>query len=158
MLRIWMTAIVTIFALIPGSLGPRPSVLPQRRIPVVGACGEDDHAHACADHSHEEGTPTGATCSGSTLTYENFGRQFMEDYCTGCHSSAVTGDDRNCAPEDHNFDTLDEIMLVREHIDELAGAGPNAVNDAMPPSAIKPTEAERRDLSTWLACEEERLP
>jgi len=139
MLRIWMTAFVMTLGLV--------------------ACGEEDPPPLCGDHEHaEEGTPTNATCGDSTLTYENFGRQFMEDYCTGCHSSVVTGDDRNCAPSDHNFDTLDEIVLLREHIDEQAGAGPNAVNVSMPPSGDRPTEAERRDLGTWLACEEERLP
>jgi hypothetical protein len=123
------------------------------------ACGEEDHHALCDDHEHaEEGTPTLATCGGSTLTYENFGRQFMEDYCTGCHSSAVEGEARNCAPDDHNFDTLDGILFARAHIDERAGAGPGGVNESMPPSGSKPTEAERHDLSTWLACEEERMP
>jgi uncharacterized membrane protein len=123
------------------------------------ACGEEDSPPLCGDHAHaEEGTQTGATCGSSDLTYENFGRQFMEDYCTGCHSSAVEGEARNCAPDDHNFDTLDGVLLAREHIDEQAGAGPSAVNDHMPPSGVTPTEAERRDLSTWLACEEERMP
>jgi hypothetical protein len=123
------------------------------------ACGEEDQHPLCEDHGEaEEGTSTGATCDGSPLTYENFGRQFMETYCTGCHSSTLEGDARNCAPDDHNFDTLDGILFARDHIDELAGAGPNGSNDAMPPSGIKPTEAERRDLSTWLACEEDRMP
>jgi hypothetical protein len=122
------------------------------------ACSEEDPPALCDEHSHAEGTPTNATCGGSTLDYETFGRQFMEDYCTGCHSSAVEGEARNCAPDDHNFDTLDGILLAREHIDELAGAGPNGVNESMPSSGARPTEAERRDLSTWLACEEERMP
>ena len=139
MLRIWTVAFVVTLGLL--------------------ACGGEDQHASCQDHEHEEeGTPTGAMCGGSTLTYENFGRQFMETYCTGCHSSAVEGEARNCAPDDHNFDTLDGILFVRDHIDEHAGAGPDAVNDAMPPSGARPTEAERRDLSTWLACEEERMP
>jgi hypothetical protein len=139
MLRICMTAFVVTLGLL--------------------ACSEEDPPARCADHAHaDEGTPTGAMCGGSTLTYENFGMQFMETYCTGCHSSDLEGDARNCAPDDHNFDTLDGILFARTHIDELAGAGPSSVNEHMPPSGIMPTEAQRRDLSTWLACEEERMP
>ena len=119
------------------------------------ACGED--APVCAEEEHE-GTQSGASCDGSTLTYENFGRQFMENYCTRCHASSVEGEARNCAPNDHNFDTLDEIVFYRDHIDEMAAAGPQSVNTAMPPSGAMPTAEERRDLGTWLACEEERMP
>ena len=122
------------------------------------ACSEDDPICAEEEHAHEE-TPSGASCNGSTLTYENFGRQFMEDYCTSCHSSSLEGEAaRNCAPSNHNFDTLDEIILYLHHIDEMAAAGPESVNTAMPPSGPQPTAEERRDLGTWLACEEERMP
>ena len=116
---------------------------------VAGAasCGGDD-AHA------EEGKPSGAVCSsGSTLTYTTFGKGFMTMYCERCHSSALTGDKRNGAPADHNFDTFAGIFVMADHIDEHAAAGPDAVNTAMPPSDPKPTEEERRKLGEWLACE-----
>jgi uncharacterized membrane protein len=122
---------------------------------ALTACGEDDPP-ACPEG--EEGPPTEATCNGSPLTYENFGQEFMENYCTRCHSSEVKGDARHCAPSDHNFDTLDEIVFYSDHIDEWAAAGPNGVNEGMPPDGAKPTEAERLDLGTWLACELERMP
>ena len=123
------------------------------------ACGEDDLCAEDEEEEHEhEATPSGATCDGSTLTYENFGREFMDEYCTRCHSSSLEGDARNCAPSDHNFDTLDEILLYWDHIDEHAAAGPDSINTEMPPSGAKPTEQERRDLGTWLACEQERMP
>jgi uncharacterized membrane protein len=128
---------------------------------ALPACGEDDPPLCQDDDGHEHATEaSGATCDGSTLTYENFGRAFMATYCTSCHSAGLEGDEaRSCAPDDHNFDTLDEILLYREHIDEHAAAGPDAENDAMPPeSSRQPTEQERRDLGTWLACEEERMP
>lgn len=123
---------------------------------AVVACNDEDPSPACPEG--EGGPPTEATCNGSPLTYENFGQQFMEDYCTRCHSSEVTGEARHCAPGDHNFDTLDEILLNVEHIDEAAAAGPNGVNEGMPPDGAKPTAAERLDLGTWLACEIERMP
>jgi uncharacterized membrane protein len=110
---------------------------------VVAACGSDDG-----------GAPTGSTCpDGSTLTYESFGAQFMDDYCTRCHSSELTGEDRNGAPLNHDFDTLAGVLAVADHIDEEAAAGPDSVNTAMPPRAPKPTEEERRQLGEWLACE-----
>jgi hypothetical protein len=108
------------------------------------ACGSDDHG----------GGATGAVCpSGNTLTYETFGSNFMTKYCRGCHSSSKTGEMRQGAPADHNFDTLSAIRTFADHIDEHAAAGPNAVNTAMPPIEPKPTEEERRQLGQWLACE-----
>ena len=110
---------------------------------------------ASCDDDHDEvvGTPTGATCpTGSTLTYANFGRMFVDTYCQRCHASTVTGAARMDAPADHTFDMVQDIQLLADHMDELAGAGPDAVNTEMPPSAPIPTEAERRQLSEWLAC------
>lgn len=114
---------------------------------LLGCGGE--HAD---DEQHE---PSGATCPpGSSLTYENFGREFMNDYCTRCHSSALDGADRNGAPSDHDFDTLAGIRATTtHHIDELAAAGPDHVNTAMPPTDPKPSKSERERLGEWLACE-----
>ncbi len=138
---------------------PRFSIAVLVALMGLAACGEDPPVcGAEAEHEHA-GTPTGATCNGSTLTYDNFGRQFMESYCTGCHSSDKKGEEaRHCAPDDHNFDTLDLVVLNRDHIDETAAVGPNATNDAMPPSGARPTDEERRNLAIWLACEEDALP
>lgn len=113
----------------------------------VASCGGDDD-----DHDGEGGS--GAVCPpGNTLTYENFGRGFMSTYCTRCHSSTLSGDMRQGAPADHNFDTRAGILKMAEHIDEQAAAGPTSVNTAMPPSDPKPPEDERRKLGEWLACE-----
>jgi uncharacterized membrane protein len=114
---------------------------------ALTGCGDDSS-------SDEEGSASGATCpTGSTLTYEAFGRAFMEHYCTRCHSSALSGAARNGAPSDHNFDTLAGIKgTAVEHIDEEAAAGPDRVNTAMPPNGPQPTEDERRLLGEWLAC------
>lgn len=116
-----------------------------------GGCGgEDDDG----DHEEEEvGPPTGATCpDGSTLTYENLGKPFMESYCLRCHSESVTGADRQGAPSDHNFDDIISIRGLTEHIDEKAGSGPDATNEFMPTTDPKPTTDERAQLSEWLAC------
>jgi uncharacterized membrane protein len=134
---------------------PRISIAVFCALVGLAACAEDP---PLCEEKEPEGTPTGSMCGGSTLTYENFGEAFMEKYCTRCHSSSVEGEARNCAPTDHNFDTLNEIVLYRDHIDETTAAGPAAVNESMPPTGAKPTGEERRNLGIWLACEEDKLP
>lgn len=103
-------------------------------------------------------TPTGALCpSDSTLTYDNFGKPFMESYCTRCHHSDLHGSERNGAPLYHDFDSLVGILAVVEHVDEYTAAGPDSVNEIMPPDGATPTEAERTQLGAWLACEVDLL-
>ena len=122
------------------------------------ACGDDhgdDHHHGDAGpHDHEPvGPSSGADCpSGSTVTYENFGEQFFESYCLRCHSSKVSGNARMGAPDDHNFDTLGEIELLSEHIDQLAAFGSESENEEMPPGNPLPSDDQRLKLGEWIAC------
>ena len=129
-------------------------------IPVLSACGDDaSDEHDDHDDAHEEGEelgdPTGATCptDAGTLTYEDFGKPFMEEFCTRCHSSELEGAARNGAPAEHDFDTEAGILLVAEHIDQMAASGPDATNTKMPESGVKPSMAQREMLGQWLACE-----
>jgi uncharacterized membrane protein len=116
----------------------------------AASCGSSDTPAGAG----EAGKASGATCpSGNTLTYDSFGRNFMQTYCTRCHSTALTGAARQGAPDDHNFDTLAGILDMPDHIDHEAAAGPAAVNTAMPPDGAKPSAAERQQLGQWLACE-----
>lgn len=108
----------------------------------LAACEED-----------EEGSPSGAVCpENSTLTWDNFGKPFMTNYCTRCHSTALTGSARQGAPNDHNFDSAELVREEIEHTDEQAAAGPDAVNTLMPIGVPTPSEDERRKLGEWLAC------
>lgn len=115
---------------------------------ACGSGGGDDEGDTVT------GNPTQAVCpdGGTALTYEDFGSAFMASYCQRCHSAEVDGSARNGAPDDHNFDTQVECQALADHIDELAGSGPGATNVEMPPSQPRPTLAERRMLSEWLAC------
>jgi hypothetical protein len=120
--------------------------------------------------STPKGVPTGATCpdpESPPVTWDNFGHTFMTTYCTQCHSSALPlPSQRNGATVYHDFDTLAGAAGPTDHIDEYAGAGPNAINALMPPDRCpttpggrldrdcpQPTETEREQLATWMACD-----
>jgi uncharacterized membrane protein len=108
---------------------------------------------AACEPEEEEGPASGATCpENSTLTWDSFGKTFMESYCTRCHATSVTGSARQGAPSDHNFESAELVRMQIEHIDETTAAGPGAVNTAMPIGSPTPTEAERKQLGEWLAC------
>ena len=86
------------------------------------------------------------TCTGTTLTYDNFGAAFLDTYCNGCHS-ASTGD-RHGAPDSFRFDTLDEVHAHAARI-FVRAAGPNT---SMPPGPVDPPSDERDRLAEWLGC------
>jgi hypothetical protein len=112
---------------------------------LAAACGGGDESLF--------GPPTESVCpEDSTLSYESFGQPFMAAYCTRCHSSELTGEDRMGAPSFHDFDTLFGIKAVSEHVDETAAFGPAAENDSMPEDGAKPSDEERRQLGEWIAC------
>ena len=57
---------------------------------------------------------------GTQLTYETFGREFLETNCNRCHSA---GDGlRHGAPESYRFDTLDDVHAHRDRIFVRAAA------------------------------------
>lgn len=86
----------------------------------------------------DSGTETGAECPpDNALTWEGFGRTFMDTYCVRCHSG---------------YAVQDRVRSDAFRIDMQAGAGPDAVNTAMPRSGSRPTVEEREALSTWLSC------
>jgi uncharacterized membrane protein len=96
---------------------------------------------------------TGTACPpGSSLSYENFGRSFMESHCLRCHSRVLTGAARRGAPVGMDFDTLERVRSYAFDIDNAAAAGPGGANTQMPPDTPKPTAAERQRLGEWLAC------
>lgn len=96
---------------------------------------------------------SGSVCpSEQTLTYENFGRPFLETYCTRCHGMNPPDGSRHGAPVGLDWDVLELVREHAERIDRLAAAGPSATNTTMPPSEPRPSVAERRQLGEWLVC------
>ncbi len=132
-----------------GSLAPTPE-------PSAHEAGEE--GEECEEEG-EFGPPTESVCpEGSTLTWESFGQEFMATYCTECHASTLMGDDRQGAPLYHDFDTLEGVLPVLDHVDWKAAAGPAATNELMPPAGNPtPTLEERQQLGEWLACEVARM-
>jgi uncharacterized membrane protein len=119
------------------------TALPLVALVFLVACDGDEHGH----------DGSGAVCpTDSALTYASFGKDFVETYCTSCHSSELVGDARHGAPGGHDFDSLAGIQAVADHIDEAAAAGPDNTFKAMPVGDPKPTLQERKDLGEWLAC------
>jgi uncharacterized membrane protein len=115
---------------------------------LLVACGGEDPVPVF-------GPPTETVCppGGTTLTYDNFAKQFMDDYCTRCHAITLEGAARHGAPEFHDFDSYFGIRGVADHIDETTAAGPAAINRGMPQDGNKPTDEERFLLGEWIACD-----
>jgi len=115
---------------------------------------------------------TGTVCPDPdpmTLTWDNFGHEFMAKYCTWCHESDLPRSKRNGAPLYHDYDSLLGVIETPDHIDQQAGFGPNANNEFMPPGRCpstpggsldtncpQPTADERTKLAEWIACERNR--
>ena len=86
--------------------------------------------------------PTG----GTTLTYANFGQEFMNTWCQPCHGS--NAENRHGAPGEFIFDTDAQIQLHADRIFVRAAAS----NDSMPPGPDGPPRPQRDQLAEWLAC------
>jgi hypothetical protein len=99
---------------------------------------------AACSSTDEPGETTGEC--GEALSYESFAGPFFLDWCTGCHSSALPEGQRQDAPLEINFDTLDDI---RKHRDEIVTLSVH--NKVMPPAG-GPSDLERELLGKWFAC------
>jgi hypothetical protein len=114
---------------------------------VVTGCASNDSPH------EHPGAATGSSCTaGNDLTYDNFGRTFMETYCVPCHGSESSPYRNDPKAANFDFRTLEGVRANNAHIDVAAAAGPFAVNTYMPTSGPFPTEDDRRKLGVWLAC------
>lgn len=116
---------------------------------LIAGCGGEDPPVEDPDPAPS----SGSTCpSSSTLTYENFGMQFLDDYCTRCHSTMPENGSRSGAPRGLDWDQIETVRAYAEQIDRMAAAGPDATNTGMPPRDPRPTVVERTNLGEWLAC------
>ncbi|MFO0675565.1 MAG: hypothetical protein U0169_03465 [Polyangiaceae bacterium] len=103
---------------------------------VLAACGSSTTGSGGGNQA------TGSTCpTGSTLTYENFGKAFIQTNCLECHETK----------ENPKLTSLATIQSVAKDIDREAASGPNATNTSMPEEGSVSTE-DRKKLGEWLAC------
>jgi uncharacterized membrane protein len=98
---------------------------------------------ACAD-------PTADRCvHDPPLTYDDFGRRFLDTYCAGCHSSLHPAGTRlrQGAPAGVDFDTYRGLLEWADRVEARAtGEAPT-----MPPGG-GPTGQELANLAEWLGC------
>lgn len=90
------------------------------------------------------------TCAASgALTYTNFGKKFVDDYCASCHAGSVHGPDRQGAPPTVVFDSLAQIRAKQDDVENDV-----VVLKVMPfgQSTKHPTDAQREQLGQWLRC------
>jgi len=83
---------------------------------------------------------------GTSLTYANFGAEFMNSYCQYCHGSNAQS--REGAPGEFIFDTQEQVIRHKDRI-FVRSAGEN---DSMPPGPDDPPLEERNKLAEWLSC------
>ncbi len=83
---------------------------------------------------------------GTTLTYDNFGRGFLDQWCQTCHDAADGS--RNGAPSAYDFHDRAAVLEYRDRI--FARAADD--NSSMPPGPDGPPSDERHHLAEWLAC------
>jgi uncharacterized membrane protein len=117
---------------------------PSKYIPIIwtalGACA----LGACPP----EPDPDEEFCRDAPLlTWNNFGRGFVTQHCQSCHGSEVEGEDRNEAPLDVNFDTVEQVWLRKPEI--LAYVPPD--EPFMPPEGGV-SEEDKDLLKYWLRC------
>ena len=78
-------------------------------------------------------------------TWATYAQGFFAQWCTRCHSSTLTGNARNGAPDGYNWDQQASVKSHGTMIRAEVGA-----NDEMPLNAPFPTCADRLRISKWL--------
>ncbi len=138
---------------------------PQRRwlvglVMVVVACGKADDGPAQppaptdtipADTGPSDTGPTDTgvvdPCHDSLATWENVAKPFLDNWCTACHSSEVSGVDRQGAPEGIDFDRWELAAPFAQLIRSSALVdGPR-----MPPAGGTQAD-ERAAVDEWVEC------
>ena len=86
-------------------------------------------------------------CETSVITWETFGEGFTLTWCTPCHTSHLSGDDRQGATDGVDFDTKEGAL---EWIDRIEA---RATGDAptMPPTGGPPS-GDLEALAEWIYC------
>ncbi len=83
----------------------------------------------------------------STLDWENAGQPYLLTWCTPCHSSHLSTEDRAGAPSGINFDSYDGLSGQLENV-----IGYVEGDDPLMPPEGGPPEADNAAFLEWLRC------
>lgn len=88
-------------------------------------------------------------CDASYITYEQVAQPFLRNYCTGCHSGYLEGEQRYGAPSSVNLDTYQDAKkwAVRSFVR-------NYVQEDMPPAGGV-SETDKELFMRWVLCGQE---
>jgi hypothetical protein len=93
------------------------------------------------------GGPEPAGCDDAP-TWDDFAHGYVQTWCQPCHSSLLTGADRQGAPAGVDFDTWSEVYAQRDRVQARAV---DYLPSPMPPQGGVPEDDVAR-LGQWLAC------
>jgi uncharacterized membrane protein len=107
-------------------------------VAALAACGSEDEEEAGAELPEVD-------CSGDVPTFDEV--TAFSAVCTDCHSTSLSGDDRNGAPARVNWDDYESARANAED-------GAEAVFDGeMPPAgAGELTSVQKEELYRWALC------
>lgn len=112
-------------------------------VAALAACGgEDDEG---GGGGGEKDLPE-VDCSGDIPTFDEVSA--FSEVCTGCHSTSLSGSDRNGAPTSINWDDYDSARANAEEGAEAVFEG------EMPPAGAGATltNAQKEELYLWALC------
>jgi len=103
----------------------------------------------CDDVVFNGRSPSVASCLREPqLTWDNFGKGFMDKQCNGCHSSLLVRQElRNGAPMGVDFDTFEGNLIWADRIYQRA-----TIERSMPLGG-SPAPDELRLFDEWMICE-----
>ena len=109
-------------------------------VAALAACGSEDEEDEGADLPEVD-------CSGDVPAFDEV--TAFSQVCADCHSTTLSGDDRNGAPSTINWDDYDSAKANAEHGAEEVFEG------EMPPegSGATLTEAQKEEIYLWSLCD-----
>ena len=101
---------------------------------------------ACGGDSADSAVVEPVDCAEVT-TWSTVGAPFIYTWCTPCHSSTISGADRQGAPEGVSFGGLEDVQAWADRIEVRVFAESNP----MPPAGGLSAE-ELEAVAAWIEC------
>lgn len=78
------------------------------------------------------------------VTYEGQVKAILDEHCTSCHSSSVSGNARSGAPSGVDLDTYQSLLPLAEQ------ANTRIQNETMPPGSNKVPASQKSVFMCWI--------